>query len=100
MQRSTLTWIGAPIVLAACAAPAPTETPEGYILELPEQVIALAAPYQDLNAVRLDPATGCYVYRHVGPVEITFLPLRTVDGRPICTRPPEAETAPAEAATG
>ena len=98
MQRSALAWIGGPLLLAACAAPAPTATPEGYILELPEAVIAMAAPYQDLNAVRLDPTTGCYVYRHVGPVEITMLPLRTREGRPICTRPPEVAGAPATAA--
>ncbi|HHL22262.1 MAG TPA: hypothetical protein ENJ52_12155 [Aliiroseovarius sp.] len=95
MKTSALAWIGGPLLLAACAAPAPTETPEGYILELPEAVIAIAAPYQDLNAVRVDPASGCYVYRHVGPVEITFLPLRTKDGRPICTQAAQVAQAPA-----
>lgn len=55
-----------------------------------EKVVALAAPWQDLDNVRLDPATGCYQYRHAGPVETTLLPLRTSDGRPICTRPAEA----------
>ncbi len=57
---------------------------------VPEGVAAIAAPYQDLKAVRIDPSDGCYVYRHVGPVETTFLPLRSVDGRPICTRLPDA----------
>ncbi|WP_345741662.1 hypothetical protein [Roseovarius nanhaiticus] len=56
----------------------------------PEPVAALAAPWQNLNAVRLDPTTGCYQYRHAGPVETTLLPLRTSDGRPICTKPAEA----------
>jgi hypothetical protein len=60
-----------------------------FIKELPEGVLAIAAPYQDLKAVRIDPTDGCYVYRHVGPVETTFLPLRTVNGRPICARAPE-----------
>jgi len=58
----------------------------GFIRKLPDGVLAVAAPYQDLNAVRIDSSDGCYVYRHVGPVETTFLPLRTLDGRPICTR--------------
>lgn len=60
------------------------------IVGLPEGVVAIAAPYQDLSAVRIDPSDGCYVYRHAGPVETTFLPLRTVEGRPICTRDPDA----------
>lgn len=63
---------------------------DGFIQKLPEGALAIAAPYQDLQAVRINPEDGCYVYRHVGPVETTFLPLRSVDGRPICTRPPEA----------
>ncbi len=84
MKKSTFWWIGTPVFLAACAS-APEVTPEGFMLELPEEIIAIAAPYQDLSAVRVDPATGCYVYRHIGPVETTLLPLRTVDGRPICT---------------
>jgi len=68
-----------------------TNTPSNqFIRELPEAVLEIAAPYQDLSAVRIDPADGCYVYRHVGPVENTFLPLRSVRGRPICTQRPDA----------
>ena len=68
-----------------------TNTPTNqFIRELPEAVLEIAAPYQDLSAVRIDPADGCYVYRHVGPVETTFLPLRSVRGRPICTQRPDA----------
>ncbi len=52
---------------------------------IPEQVVALAAPYQDLSTARVLPEDGCYWYRHEGPVETTLLPLRTIDGRPICT---------------
>ncbi len=86
-------WIGAPLFLAACATTAKGNlTPEGFIAELPEQLLAVAAPYQDLSAVRLDEASGCYVYRHVGVVETTFLPLRTRDGRPICARLPGEES--------
>jgi len=60
-----------------------------FIKELPEAVVAIAAPYQDLESVRIDPSDGCYTYRHAGPVETTFLPLRSTEGRPICTRLPD-----------
>ncbi len=58
----------------------------GTAVKLPESVVAIAAPNQDLTSVRLLPEDGCYWYRHVGPVETTYLPLRTTEGRPICTR--------------
>ena len=53
---------------------------------VPEAVIAMAAPDQDVATARLVPEDGCYWYRHVGPVETTMLPLRTVDGGTICNR--------------
>lgn len=59
------------------------------IRNLPESIVAIAAPNQDLTSVRLLPEDGCYWYRHTGPVETTLLPLRNVEGRPICTRPAE-----------
>jgi hypothetical protein len=62
-------------------------TESGFIRELPEGVVTLAASYQNLNAVRIDPATGCYEYEYRGPVETTFLPLRSDAGNPICSRP-------------
>ena len=82
----------APFLLAACSdVQSVNRVPSSqFIAELPDGVLAIAAPYQDLNAVRIDPADGCYVYSHAGPVETTFLPLRTVNGQPICTRQPEA----------
>lgn len=52
---------------------------------VPEAVIQLAAPYQDLTTARFREDDGCYWYLHAGPVETTLLPLRTVEGRPICT---------------
>lgn len=78
---------GATVLLAACGGLQGTtyDTADGFI-ELPEGVLSVAAPYQDLQAVRLDQENRCFVYRHVGPVETTYLPLRSVDGRPICTR--------------
>lgn len=52
---------------------------------VPEVVVALAAPHQDVQSARLREEDGCYWYRYTGPVETTLLPLRTVDGRSICT---------------
>lgn len=69
---------------------APTD---GFLGAAPEGVLAIAAPNQDLTAVRVDPTSGCYVYRYRGPVETTLLPLRTVNGRPICTGSVDAQVA-------
>ena len=60
---------------------------DGFLKEVPEGVLAIAASNQDLTAVKIDPVDGCYVYRYQGPVETTFLPLRAANGRPICSRP-------------
>ena len=73
------------LALSACVAPAGGVDPQtGFLTEVPETLIELAAPGQDLTAVRVNPEDGCYWYRYDGPVETTMLPLRTVDGRPIC----------------
>ena len=76
------------LTLGACAAPFGAAmdgaAPNGAAV--PEAVVAMAAPYQDVSSARLMPEDGCYWYRHVGPVETTMLPLRTVGGRPICTQ--------------
>ena len=56
----------------------------GSSVNVPEELAALAAPNQDLSSVRLLD-DGCYWYQYNGPVESTLLPLRSVDGRPICT---------------
>ena len=79
----------ATFLLAACGD-VQRRSSDTFIPELPESLLAIVAPNQDLNAVQIDPSDGCYVYRHVGPVETTFLPLRSVRGRPICTRQPDA----------
>jgi hypothetical protein len=68
--------------LSACV-----ETQSNYVTNLPEEIVAMAAPNQDLTTVQLREEDGCYWYRHVGPVETTMLPLRSREGRPICTRP-------------
>lgn len=79
--------------LGACATEvAQNETVrEGTLTRAPEAVVALAAPYQNLDAVTLR-SDGCYWYEHVGPVETTLLPLRSVNGRAICTRSREASS--------
>lgn len=84
-------WLAA---LAALSLTACTTTTSGidmagepnFIQELPESVVAMAAPHQDLKAVVIMPEDDCYWYRWVGPVETTFLPLRTTEGRMICAR--------------
>lgn len=69
-------------VLAACDVP----NDASRNVNLPESVVAMAAPNQDLSSAVILPEDGCYWYQHQGPVETTLLPLRTKEGRPICTR--------------
>lgn len=75
------------LALGACTVPInqATDKTTGFLQELPEGVALIAAPYQNLQEVILKPEDGCYWYRHVGPVETTMLPLRSVRGKPICT---------------
>ena len=80
------------LFLGACATTVPTEVSlenPGFIEELPAEVMAVVGPNQDLRRVRVLPEDGCYWFERAGPVETTFLPLNTRDGRQICTRPPE-----------
>lgn len=95
MKYRVLLLTGVISVLSACASVSSQEdVPEDpFIDELPEAVLAIAAPFQDVSRVMINPTDGCYIYEHTGPVETTFLPLRTVRGRPICTAlPDESET--------
>ncbi|MBY5933797.1 hypothetical protein KUV51_12370 [Tateyamaria omphalii] len=95
MTRTGLMLAAAAFALAACDETTQSGGAGGpFISPLPDNILAMADPKQDLNAVKVDPVDGCLVYRHVGPVETTFLPLRNREGRPICTRP-AAETTPA-----
>lgn len=77
--------------LGACMDPmtSGSESAPGTLAEVPEGVVALAAPNQDLTTVRVAEEDGCYWYRYSGPVETTYLPLRSKDGRPICARAQE-----------
>ena len=71
----------AALALGACVT---TPGVEGELPPLPEQVVAVAAPWQNLATARLVPEDNCYWYEHDGQVERTLLPLRTPEGRPIC----------------
>ena len=92
MRLRSVFWCVSPFLVAACSATSGTEvtTNSGFIRNLPEQVLEIAAPNQDLSRVKIDPADGCFIYEYAGPVETTFLPLRSVRGRPICTQLPDA----------
>ncbi len=74
------------LFLAGCAAATvdPAGRGAGGVADLPEAVVALAAPGQNLASARLLPQDNCYWYEYAGRVETTLLPLKTVDGRPIC----------------
>lgn len=89
----------AAITLMACEPASNINETTGHIVELPEEVLAIVAPNQNLSAVRIMPQDGCYWSQWRGPVETTYLPLRTREGRMICTRVDEQE-APAPATTG
>lgn len=53
---------------------------------LPENILEMAAPDQDLATAYLRPEDNCYWYMHTSPVETTRLPLRTIEGNPICVK--------------
>ncbi|MGB1216020.1 MAG: hypothetical protein ACPG4X_21840 [Pikeienuella sp.] len=85
--------LSVPFVLSACTMTEGPLTEAGYIRDLPEQVIALVAPWQDLTMVLLSPDDSCYWYRHQGPVEATMIPLRSVSGGKICVQREDATPA-------
>ncbi|WP_204115462.1 hypothetical protein [Shimia biformata] len=76
------------LALAACddAGPLNSNPRSDINPNLPESVLAVVAPNQNLSTAVVMPEDGCYWYQHVGPVETVYIPLRTVDDRPICTR--------------
>ncbi|MFK7753379.1 MAG: hypothetical protein AB8B51_12600 [Sedimentitalea sp.] len=78
----------ATLTVSACDVPGPngTQSSGALIRTVPDGVREVAAPFQDLTAVRINPNDGCYEYRYSGPVETTFLPLRTKNGNPICSQ--------------
>ena len=70
------------ILLSACGTTGQNTTQN--IGNLPEAVVELAGPGQNLATARFREEDGCYWYEHNGPVEKTLLPLRTASGNPIC----------------
>ena len=86
------------LLTAACAAPVPEDDGlPGLPVELTEELIAILEPTQSLASVRILPEDGCYWYRYSGPVETTYLPLRTTEGRRICSEQAAEIAAAAEA---
>ena len=81
---SRLTLFAPLLALAACGPPPPP--PSAFIEELPEPVLAIVAANQNLSTVQIR-QDGCYWWQYRGPVETTFIPLLTTEGRMICTRP-------------
>ncbi|SMR82277.1 hypothetical protein SAMN04488030_2625 [Aliiroseovarius halocynthiae] len=53
---------------------------------LPAEVLDTVAPGQDVSDIRVDARDGCLMYRHKGPVETTYIPLRNKKGRAICVK--------------
>lgn len=86
MQKRNASLAAALLITAGCTAqPTDPVNTTSRIGNVSEAVVALAAPGQDLASARLVPEDGCYWYEHSGPVETTLVPLRTVNGNPICT---------------
>jgi hypothetical protein len=91
MMTRPLAFIAGPLLLLGLAACEPVPAGDGAGASRPisvsESIAAIAAPHQDLTRARLRAEDGCFWYTHRGPVETTELPLRTVEGNPICARP-------------
>ncbi len=71
-------------LLGACVPYTPS-TPEGETVSLPPEVLAVLAPGQAIDTARIE-SDGCYWVEHRGPVETTYIPLKTRDDRLVCTR--------------
>lgn len=78
------------VLITAGCAPGVMETSsdDSSPYPIPEQVVAIAGPGQNLMTARLDPADQCYWYDHAGPVETTLVPLRAANGNHICNARP------------
>lgn len=72
------------VALAGCAVPVKQE--ENQPSPVPPEVLALAAPNQNVMSARLSPADNCYWYEYAGPVETTWIPLRSGRGWQICNQ--------------
>lgn len=82
-MRNRWIWpVASVMLLGACSTDMNVASQEPETV--PEAVIALAAPDQNIQTARLRPEDGCYWYEHSGPVETTLVPLRSPAGNPIC----------------
>lgn len=90
IKRNAAVFTLMPLV-SACAVSMTEPQDASPTPSIPEEVIAISGPNQDLMSAFLRPEDNCYWYMHNGPVERTPLPLRTADNRPICIQQP-AET--------
>ena len=90
-HRPITAWIVLSLVLTGCAASGPSDGLSSP--GIAENVLMMAAPYQNLDAVVFRPEDNCYWYWHDGPVERTLLPLRTPSGALICERARETSGA-------
>ena len=85
MRNKSLIILAIVLINAGCGnMTARTATTETGSESLPPELIALAAPGQDVASARLLSEDNCYWYEHRGQVETTLLPLTTAEGRPIC----------------
>jgi len=71
------------MMLGACSTGV-TREETSSVVSVPDAVVQVADPDQDLTTARLRPEDNCYWYEHNGPVETTLLPLRTPNGNQIC----------------
>lgn len=86
MKRQILMVSTATALLSACAVSNPSPTLESEESAVPEAVVQLAGPDQNVQTARILPSDNCYWYEYVGVVETTLLPLKTADGRRICAQ--------------
>ncbi|MDA7429161.1 hypothetical protein PGB28_11885 [Primorskyibacter aestuariivivens] len=84
--RSTI-FLATGLALGACSESFSNSKGASSRPQLPENIVELAAPNQDLATAYFRPEDNCYWYMHAGPVETTPLPLRTAGGNPICVKP-------------
>ena len=99
MTLKALILCAACLALTACAAPGPDPVSADPVTQGPSpeqqmrnQVMARAAPNQNVSSAVLHEDDNCYWYSHAGPVETTDLPLLTPEGRHICAPAPTAPT--------
>ncbi|MCK0097721.1 hypothetical protein MWU60_19265 [Yoonia sp. F2084L] len=71
------------LAIAGCTSVQPTSSQEPAVT-IPQAVVNIADPRQNLTTAGLREQDNCYWYQHTNPLEVTLLPLRTIDGRPIC----------------